>query len=75
MAFILFKSDSNGTGEGFSLTCEPIETGKHHFNTGCSCMMISVDYLFVFLRLLVFALLLLYATKSMWKLYFTFLMC
>ena len=38
--------------------------------------MISVNHFFVFLRLLFFALLLLYVTQcTMWKLYFTFLMC
>ena len=37
---------------------------------------ISLDNFFVFLRLLFFALLLLYVTKyTMWEIYFTFLMC
>ena len=43
---------------------------------GVQRRMISVDIFFVFLRLLFFALLLLYVTQCMmWKLYFTFLMC
>ena len=29
MAFILFSSDSNGTAEGFTLTCEQAEAGKY----------------------------------------------
>ena len=49
---------------------------KPVFDHGVQRWMISVDNFFVFLRLLVFAVLLLYVTLcTMWKLYFTFLMC